>query len=268
MSNVFFCALAICSNICDGLHHSAKMAWPQVGDKDYQLTPEQVQAMEVLKAKNTSLKIFNQTLSAIATMPTSYVIQQHGYDILFKALKDYNDTSIKMQAYRGLSDQGGTKEGAERIANYGGLGKGIDLMVQDMIDHPAPYEALCADHLSFKYEILAVLWGLLNNDPTGHNLKHAIKAGLVDQIIHTMTVEGDLRASVATSCRVARSMIQGNRSIAEQLKKKGVCKLMKNAKETYKGKNDTTPFYFGTTMRQFFRLRSCKFVWNQSCVGN
>jgi len=222
-------------------------AWPNPADPNLQPSQGQREAFRLLKAFPHSTSVVNGSLSSIAVTPVWYVVENGGYDILFRALHDFaHDSTVQMNAWRGLSDQSHTEVGSNYITNYGGPNKGIEYMVNQLLAHPRARDAECADHLTYQYEVLQCISGLLEWDVNGTRGVAAVAAGLLPAMIHAMRVEGDLRPTVDVCCNTVRSLLTHNTSYVEPLVKLGVVELINTAIANYSA-YDPTPFYFGST---------------------
>lgn len=236
----------------------AGKGWPQPGDPNLQPDAWQVNALKWLKSNPLDVKIVNTSLSTVALTPTWYVIQEGGYDVLFRALHDFADEpTVQMNAWRGLSDQSWTELGAQHIANYGGPNKGIEYMVEQLLAHPEAKTALCADHLTYQYETLQCIGGLLSSDVNGTRGAAAVDAGLLEAAVHAMRVEADLRPTQHTACTALCLLLQhsgaAHERYAQRLRDLGAVELVKNDLATY-SLIDPTPFYYGTTYGEVYPL--------------
>mmetsp|Transcript_173321 Transcript_173321/g.421573 ORF Transcript_173321/g.421573 Transcript_173321/m.421573 type:complete len:325 (+) Transcript_173321:58-1032(+) len=239
-------------------HRQEEPVWPQPGDPSLQITPLHRLAVSSFKSAVAAQNVesINRTVAALAILPVKLDIEEGVYPLIFSVLHDYQDDRyqyVQQSAWRGLSDQSGTALGAPHIANYGGPNKGIEYMVHQMQAHPEPYYALCADHLTLKYEILACMVGLLSNDQDNVWGPAAVREGLLDQILYTMRVEPDLIASQTTACRVMSSLLLRNPHYVPLLKEKGALEVVQRAVERFKD-GDDTPFYFGFTMGKYYNV--------------
>jgi len=222
-------------------------SWPNPADPNLEPTLMQRAVFPLLKTFPHTTAIVNMTLSLLAITPVWYVVENGGYDILFRALHDYaHDSTVQMNAWRGLSDQSHTEVGSNYIANYGGQNKGIEYMVKQLLAHPRARDAECADHLTYQYEVIQCISGLLSWDVYGTRGVAAVATGLLPAVIHAMRVEGDLRPTVDVCCKTISSLLTHNTSYVEPLQKLGVVELIKTAIANYSA-YDPTPFYFGST---------------------
>mmetsp|Transcript_831 Transcript_831/g.1066 ORF Transcript_831/g.1066 Transcript_831/m.1066 type:complete len:357 (+) Transcript_831:86-1156(+) len=240
------------------LQRRGEPTWPQPGDPSFQITPGH--RLTVLSFKSAvaaqNVEAINRTVVQMALLPVKLDIEQGVYPLIFSVLHDYQDDRyqyVQQNAWRGLSDQSGTALGAPHIANYGGPSKGIEYMVHQMQAHPEPYYALCADHLTLKYEILACMSGLLSNDQDNVWGPAAVREGLLDQILYTMRAEPDLIASQTTACRVMGLLLWRNPHYIPLLKEKGALEVVQRAVERFED-GDDTPFHFGFTMGKYYNV--------------
>eukprot|EP00416_Gambierdiscus_australes_P015645 CAMPEP_0171074142 /NCGR_PEP_ID=MMETSP0766_2-20121228/11955_1 /TAXON_ID=439317 /ORGANISM="Gambierdiscus australes, Strain CAWD 149" /LENGTH=235 /DNA_ID=CAMNT_0011530903 /DNA_START=21 /DNA_END=728 /DNA_ORIENTATION=+ len=200
----------------------------------------------------------NRTVLPMCCVPVRLDIEEGVYDVIFEVLRNYQDDKyqyVQQNAWRGLSDQSHTELGARVIANVGGPNKGIEYMVQQMQAHPEPYYALCSDHLTLKYEIMACISGLVKNDQENVWGPAAVEAGLLEQLVYTMRAEPDLIATQATACRVMDPLLQRNPQYVAPLLSLGALELVETAMERFKG-GDDTPFHFGTTVGEMYDITS------------
>mmetsp|Transcript_6132 Transcript_6132/g.16670 ORF Transcript_6132/g.16670 Transcript_6132/m.16670 type:complete len:307 (-) Transcript_6132:347-1267(-) len=228
--------------------------WPNPEDPLAVPTAYDVDVIRRLKESPHDMALVNRSVASIALMPVWYVVEVGGYDILFRALRDFaNESTVQMQAWRGLSDQSHTQVGSNLIANYGGPNRGIVYMVQQMQAHPTPYEADCSDWLTYKYEVLQCINGLLGLDLDGTRGKAAVDVGLLEQIVYTMRVESDRRPSVYVACNCLDHLLSHDASYAGRLRNLGAVELVEQSIETY-SKDDPRPFYFGMTYGQMYQV--------------
>lgn len=238
--------------------------WPQPGSPDAKLTPEQAQALLLLKSFPNNVKIVNSTIVALALTPTWYVIQEGGYDILFRALHDFDDPTVQMQTLRGLSDQSWTELGSQHITNHGGPNRGVEYLVELLRAHPVAKTAYCADQLTYQYEALQCLAGLLFNDANGTAGAAAVQAGLIEGAVHALEAEADLRPTQHTACAALQYLLVNAGAAAggyvKRLRELGAPELLQKAVATY-SVDDPTPFIFGVTYGELYPVApQCEFV--------
>jgi len=225
----------------------AKQDWPQPGDPNLNPSMSQKLMIAGMKMQSHNKRFMNLTLSSIALTPVWYVIQVNGYKILFDALHEFaDDPTVQMNAWRGLSDQSHTELGSRHINDYGGRNRGIKYMVEQLIAHPKPRTAECRDHLTYAYEVLQCLSGLLQWDVNGTRAQAAVEAGLLEQLAKWMKDEASYRPTMDVCCSCLELLLLHNASYAPRLVELGVKELAMDAVERFSA-YDPTPFYFGST---------------------
>jgi len=226
---------------------STQESWPQPGDPNLQPTADQQLRIASMKLHPHDMKLMNASLNRIALTPVWYVIEVDGYKILFDALHEFADEpTVQMNAWRGLSDQSHTELGSKHINDYGGRNEGIKYMVEQLKAHPKPREAECSDHLTYAYEVLQCVSGLLRWDVDGTRGQAAVEAGLLEQIAQVMRREPNYRPTMDVCCTCLRLLLERNTSYAPRLLELGVKELAQDAVERFAA-YDPTPFYFGST---------------------
>jgi len=234
--------------------------WPTPDDPDIKITDEDrahVKAFkEAVDTKNVTL--INSTIGSMALMPVELDIEEGVYDYIFQVLRDYQADEyqyVQQNAWRGLSDQSETYQGAPLIANFGGPNEGVKYMVDQLLIHPFDY-GYCADQLTVQYEILACLSGLLITDNNNTYGPAAVEAGLVPAIMRSLMGEPEHIATQHTACQVVFFLLARNPQYAKLFHEAGADIYMKKAVERFKD-GDDTPFLFGYTLGEFYDMDVC-----------
>jgi len=179
------------------------------------------QATEGLKANpyDTSITEDNSRFVMMALVCSEYLILNGGLDAIMSVIDNsYHMPSqlsnnernwFEFRGWQALSDQSGSAKAAPFIANYGGPNKGIERMVNALKAHQeplllksTPLESMryFINRLTLRYEITVNIMGILQNDNLGNWGDAAVRAGLLEEAVHTMQVEHDHCSPLFSSC--------------------------------------------------------------------
>jgi hypothetical protein len=195
----------------------------------------------------------------IASMSTfqpivPYVVQLGGIGVLFDYLKRWRENPYAtLMAWAGLSDPSHGPAGAKAIADYGGHNKGIEFVMEEIRSYP-PHFAKRPDTLTARYESLQIVNGMLEHDESNEYAKAFLKAGLLEQIIHTMEQEFDMRAANSVCCDLLNKLLShGNgNAIMQDMLNQGVVNLINTAFNTFH--DDDTMKWNGETVGYYYRV--------------
>jgi len=189
------------------------------------------QATEGFKANpyDTALAEDNMRFVLMALVCSEYLIANGGLDAIMSVIdnsyhmpsevSDNDRNWFEFRGWQSLSDQSNSPTAAPFIANYGGPNKGIERMVNALKAHGEPLLLKSTpqqpmrygiNRLTLRYEITVNIMGLLMNDHLGNWGDAAVRAGLLEEAVHTMRVEHDHCSPLFSSCAALSYLLLQN----------------------------------------------------------
>merc|ERR550525_2205211 len=95
--------------------------------------------------------------------------------------------------------------------------------------HNQSHEGETANHLTYQDCVLQCISGVLRNDVDASRGRMAVKHGLLEQVAHVLTVEGDLRSSVTVSCDVLNNLVKIYPASVPKIRDLGIEQLVNDA---------------------------------------
>lgn len=189
--------------------------------------------------------------SLMGLVCSDYLIEQGGLDAILGVIKssdampaDWSEEKkiwFEFRGWQALMEQSGSPKAAPLIANHGGPNKVIELAVERLKAHHAPTELKArgpsdhwvSDYLTLRYQIGINIAHLLGYDLTGEWKAAFVRAGGLDEMLHTMRAESDRCSAMFASCWTLNSVLYPQSAAAigyrDELLQKGAADLVQEA---------------------------------------